>query len=73
MEVSREFSFDLPFCLIFINIADTDPFDCASDPCHMAWLIRDNRDLLTPVASAQCSNGTWFTDLNPSALKGCPK
>ena len=24
-------------------------FDCSSDPCHLAWLIRDNRQFLNSV------------------------
>jgi len=51
----------------------TDPFDCQSDPCHLAWLIRDHSELLLSlVRGATCSNGTRFEELDPSAFNGCP-
>ena len=49
-----------------------DPIDCESDLCHMAWLIRDNRNLLPAVNLGQCSNGTIFEDLDPNGYNDCP-
>jgi len=43
--------------------------DCIEDPCHLAWLVRDNRHLLTSVR-ATCSNGTAFADLDQGDI--CP-
>ena len=50
----------------------SDPFDCVSDPCHLAWLIRDNRQLLDQVPAARCSNGVAFKDLDVSQFNDCP-
>ena len=47
-----------------------DPIDCESDPCHLTWLVRDNRHLLNPIADGRCSNGTRFDDLDPNTI--CP-
>ena len=49
-----------------------DPIDCESDPCHLAWLLRDNRDLMGPIYRATCSNGTEFENLDPNAFANCP-
>ena len=49
----------------------TDPIDCESDPCHLAWLIKDYRKLLNPVADGVCSNGTKFTDLDSNYYTIC--
>ena len=49
-----------------------DPIDCVSDPCHLAWLIRDNRNLLKVVDGATCSNGTGFEELDPDGFQNCP-
>lgn len=43
-----------------------------SDPCHLAWIIRDNRNLLPAVYLGQCSNGTTFEDLDPNGYNDCP-
>ena len=48
-----------------------DPIDCESNHCHMAWLIRDNRNLLPAVYLGQCSNGTAFEDLDPNGYNDC--
>ena len=61
-----------------------DPFDCHSDPCHLAWIIRDHGELLRTEEilrkkdnyfklNLECSNGTLFTDLNPNGFNHCPK
>ena len=50
----------------------SDPFDCETDPCHLAWLIRDNRHLLAPIYGATCSNGTQFTQLISNDFSHCP-
>lgn len=49
----------------------SDPFDCESDTCHLAWLIRDNRPLLLPLWNAMCSNGTDFWLLDPNGYDHC--
>ena len=48
-----------------------DPFDCSDDLCHLAWLIRDNRQLLKATYGATCSNGTYFERLNPNGFGDC--
>ena len=45
-----------------------DPIDCVEDPCHLAWLVRDNPILLNAVPDAQCANGTSLKSLNPATL-----
>lgn len=55
----------------FVNFTTTDPIDCATDICHLAWLIRDNRHLMKAI-SGQCSNGTVFEDLMSNAYADCP-
>ena len=49
-----------------------DPFDCVSDFCHLAWLIRDNPDLLKAVTGGRCINGTKFKQLDPNGFNHCP-
>ena len=49
----------------------TDPFDCRSDPCHLAWLLRDNRNLLGSVENARCEDGTPVEDLSPVLFEEC--
>jgi len=39
----------------------------------MAWLIRDNRQLLSAVYTGQCSNGKYFYELSATAYAKCPK
>ena len=58
--------------IFLIYILNKDPFDCKTDPCHLAWLLRDNRELLDNIDGAACSNGTLFEDLNPDSFKQCP-
>ena len=55
----------------FICIFTADPIDCATDICHLAWLIRDNRHLMKAI-SGQCSNGTVFEDLMSNDYADCP-
>ena len=52
-------------CLILTAINYADPIDCVSDPCHLAWLVRDNPTLLKATPGVECSNGTQVKDLNP--------
>ena len=55
-----------------LNRCSLDPFDCERDPCHLAWLIRDNRDLLGRLSgNTTCSNGTTFEQLNPNEFDEC--
>ena len=51
----------------------SDPFDCKTDPCHLAWLLRDNRNYLDYIDGAACFNGTTFDQLIPNGIKNCPK
>ena len=55
---------------LFINFAfhliELDPLEC---DCNLAWLIRDNRNLLPVIHGAQCSNSTRFEQLDPSGYK----
>ena len=48
-----------------------DPIDCSTYVCDLAWLIRDNPEMLGHVQGGTCSNGTAFTDLNPMAYSDC--
>lgn len=47
----------------------SDPFRC---DCHLTWLLRDNRHLMSVLNSAECDNGTSFFDLDELAFDGCP-
>lgn len=47
-----------------------DSFDCDSDPCKLAWLIKDNRVLLAPL-EVYCFNGPSFKLLNSNAFSQC--
>ena len=49
----------------------SDPIDCSSYICDLAWLIRDNSEMLNHVQGGTCSNGTAFTDLNPMTYSNC--
>ena len=53
-----------------IVVKYADPIDCSD--CHLAWLIRDNRNLISALIDGQCSNGTRFEDLDPNGLADCP-
>ncbi len=49
-----------------------DPFDCSEESiCHLAWLIRDEPNLLSVVINGQCSNGTFFENLQISGFDNC--
>ena len=58
--------------ILDIDFIFSDRFDCESDPCHLAWIIRDKRKLLAQVAFGVCSNGTAFEELDPNAFSHCP-
>ena len=47
------------------------PIDCVTDPCHMAWLIRDNRNLLSAIGFATCADGTPFGQLSANNYANC--
>jgi len=40
--------------------------------CHLEWLIKDHRHLLSYIVDATCSNSTSFNDLSPDSYAGCP-
>ena len=46
----------------------TDAIDCKTDPCHLAWLIRDNPNLLKVVGNGRCTDGTRFEDIDPKTF-----
>ena len=47
--------------IIFYPIAD--PFAC---DCGLAWLIRDNRTLLTSTSGGTCADSKPFETLDPN-------
>lgn len=47
--------------LLIYNLAD--PIDCVEDPCHLAWLMRDDQ-LQKHVKGGRCSDGTNLADLD---------
>ena len=49
---------------------ETDPIDCSD--CHVSWLIRDNRHLISAVHGGKCSNETAFQELDPLGYADCP-
>ena len=50
---------------------EIDKFDCSIDKCHLAWLIRDNKNLLNYVKDGTCTNGTAFTALKVADYAKC--
>ena len=61
--------FCFEFAQILLFLISQDPFDC---DCHLAWLIRDNRELLPYLDdTGTCSNGTTFEDLDPNGFADC--
>lgn len=53
-------------------MVNLDPFDCESDPCHLAWLLRDERHLLKSVSQARCSrDGRLFVEIDRSLFGNC--
>ena len=49
-----------------------DQINCSSDPCHMAWLILFNRQLLNVVWNSQCSNtGQSFSQIDRDSYFNC--
>ena len=61
-----------------------DPFDCHEDLCHLAWIIKHHRHLLTFLffesktdfggflVGPRCSNGTPFEELDVTEFDRCP-
>lgn len=49
-----------------------DPYDCSSNPCHLSWLTKYNRDLLKQVDLITCSNGIRVADLPENNFASCP-
>lgn len=49
-----------------------NPIDCKTDPCHLAWLLHHNRNLMPAVQDAVCTDGTRFEDFDHMSLANCP-
>ena len=47
-----------------VKLIYADLIDCDSDPCHLTWLLRDNRHFLNRVHNAKCSDGVSFEEIN---------
>ena len=48
-----------------------DLIDCSSDPCHLAWLAREDSFLLNFVYEAECSDGTKLKYLSKDYFANC--
>ena len=58
-------------CFFLINKFEFEPADSIECDCHIAWLVRDHRDLLNRFFSfPSCSNGTAFFSLDPQGFNG---
>lgn len=56
-----------------INIIHSDPFDSYTDTCHLAWITRDNRNLLNYLIVANCNGiGESFAYMRPGYFTTCP-
>ena len=51
-----------------VNYFSIDPFVC---DCGIAWLIRDNQNLLKAINGATCANTTRFEELDPNGFNQC--
>lgn len=49
------------------------PIDCESDPCHLTWILVDNRHLLKTIYGARCLDGNLLDSINPETFSHCPK
>lgn len=55
--------------LLFLYI---DSIVCSTDRCHLAWLVRDNRDLLNRVLGGSCWDlAATIYDLTPLDYANC--
>ena len=62
----------IDYFFLFFKIAPSQNFDCSTDPCHMAWLIKYNPQLLGRIYNGVCTDGTLFQNLNPANYASCP-
>ena len=62
---------EIQFVVLIDLFIFTGPIDCECDPCHLNWLIRDNRQLLPAVYLATCANGTALQDLDSGGFDDC--
>ena len=75
----KNIDWECSLCHNLVCYRISDPFDCSGDPCHIAWIVRDNRILLQflrshylqKTSSASCSNGTSFDQLDPNGFNQC--
>ena len=64
-------SYVITYILYWRTLILTGPFDCEYDPCHLNWIIRDDRNLLSAVYMATCANGTKLGELDSSGFTDC--
>ena len=59
---------------LYIYYMYADPIDCERDICHLAWLIRDDPNLMVAFYNniPTCSNGTRLDRLETSVFQSCP-
>ncbi|XP_057381227.1 uncharacterized protein LOC130703790 [Daphnia carinata] len=55
---------------LIINLNSDSKFLCG---CNIAWLVRDNRQLLNRVRNGFCADGTAFESIPEQELSGCLK
>lgn len=57
----------------WLIIYSLDPFACLTDVCHLAWLLRDNRQFLQFIFNAKCDDsGQKFEDIDEGEFSDCP-
>ena len=54
-----------------MNSVYSDLIDCVSEPCHLAWLTREDSFLLNFVHFAKCSDGRELKALDKSHFANC--
>nr|CAH0099485.1 unnamed protein product [Daphnia galeata] len=59
---------NLPFADGYVDLE----FNIMNCNCGLAWLIRDNRQLMPAVRNGLCANGIAFESLDPVSFANCP-